>query len=48
MELTSSSVVSDERPLPPQASTEEEDEALLADEPWIDGPIQVDYGTNLR
>jgi len=42
------SVVSDETPLPPPATTEEEDSALFTDDPWIDGPIKVDYGTNLR
>jgi hypothetical protein len=42
------SVVDDKSPLPPPADTEEEDEILLQDEPYIDGPIKVDYGTNLR
>jgi hypothetical protein len=46
--LTYLSVVNDKRPLPPQAATEEEDWTLFGDDPWIDGPIKVDYGTNLR
>jgi hypothetical protein len=40
--------VDDKRPLPPKALTEEKDEALFGDDPWIDGPIKVDYGTNLQ
>ena len=48
MVLTLSSVVNDQRPLPPKAVTAEEDVKLFADDPWIDGPIKVDYGTNLR
>lgn len=34
--------------LPPRAATEEEDEALFEDYPWIDGPLKMDYGTNVR
>lgn len=46
--MTYLSVVNDKRSLPPQAATEEEDWKLFEDYPWIDGPIKVDYGTNLR
>ena len=46
--LTHFSVVNDKRPLPAQAATEEEDWKLFEDDPWIDGPINVDYGINLR
>ncbi len=46
--LTIHSVVNDDGPLPPKASTEEDDELLFADDPWIDSPIKVDYGINLR
>lgn len=42
------SVVNDKTPLPPVAATEEEDEALFNADAYIDGPIKVDYGTNLR
>ncbi|KAF7555509.1 hypothetical protein G7Z17_g2117 [Cylindrodendrum hubeiense] len=34
--------------LPPKASTPEEDEDLLENWPWIEGPIRVDYGYNLK
>lgn len=33
--------------MPPQAASEAEDEELFADEPWIESPIAVDYGTNI-
>jgi hypothetical protein len=42
------SVIDDKSPLPPPGATEEEDAILLQDEAYIDGPIKVDYGTNLR
>jgi hypothetical protein len=42
------SVVDDRSPLPPPGANEEEEALLLQDEPYIDGPIKVDYGTNLR
>jgi len=42
------SVVDDKSPLPPPGVTEGEDSILLEDEAYIDGPIKVDYGTNLR
>ena len=34
--------------MPPPGTTEEEDAIILKDEAYIDGPIKVDYGTNLR
>lgn len=46
--LTIYSIVNDERPLPAKAATEEADKLLFADEPYIESPIKVDYGTNLR
>lgn len=42
------SVIDDKSPLPPPGASEEEDAILLQDEAYIDGPIKVDYGTNLR
>jgi acetyltransferase-like isoleucine patch superfamily enzyme len=42
------SIVGDKTPLPPQAGTAEEDEKLLEMEPWIQGPINIDYGTNVK
>lgn len=37
----------DKTPLPPPAATEEEDDALFGDDPWVHGPIRADYG-NLK
>ena len=42
------SIVDDKTPLPPQAATEEEDEELFAEDPWVEPPIRVDYGTNVE
>lgn len=33
--------------MPPQAASQAEDEELFEDEPWIESPITVDYGTNV-
>ncbi|KAF2836839.1 acetyltransferase, CysE/LacA/LpxA/NodL family [Patellaria atrata CBS 101060] len=41
-------VIDDKTPLPPPAVTEAEDDALFETEPWIQPPIQIDYGTNVR
>ena len=42
-------ITRDTSPMPPQASTPEEDEALFDKEPWIDGPInKLDYGYNVK
>ncbi|PQE08200.1 hypothetical protein CJF32_00010290 [Rutstroemia sp. NJR-2017a WRK4] len=41
-------VVDDKTPLPPPGATEAEDFKILQDEPYIDGPVAVDYGVNLR
>lgn len=41
-------VIDNKSPLPPAGASDEEDALLLQDEPYIDGPIKVDYGTNLR
>jgi hypothetical protein len=38
----------DETPLPPVAASKEEDEDLFADYPWVDGPMKMDYGFNVR
>ncbi|KAE9378825.1 hypothetical protein N431DRAFT_433878 [Stipitochalara longipes BDJ] len=37
-------ICGDETPLPPPAATEAEDELLLQDEPYVQGPITLDYG----
>ncbi|KAH0439715.1 galactoside O-acetyltransferase [Colletotrichum camelliae] len=41
-------ILCDSRPLPEPGTTIEEDEEVLADEPWIDGPVRMDYGYNVR
>jgi hypothetical protein len=46
--LTCDSIVDDHSPIPPPGASDGEDAVLLQDEPYIDGPIKVDYGTNLR
>lgn len=38
----------DDTPIPPEAPTPEEDSDLLEDYPYVDGPIKVDYGFNVR
>jgi len=42
------SVIGDKTPLPPPASTPEEDDALFEDDPIVERPVRMDYGTNLR
>ncbi|EDU42744.1 WbbJ Acetyltransferase isoleucine patch superfamily [Pyrenophora tritici-repentis] len=41
-------IVQDKRPMPPEAPTAEEDDALFEHEPWILPPITMDYGRNVR
>ncbi|KAF1997129.1 maltose O-acetyltransferas-like protein [Amniculicola lignicola CBS 123094] len=41
-------IVRDETPLPPQAVTAEEDDALFDNDPWVEPPVNVDYGFNVR
>ena len=38
----------DQTPLAPPLQDADQDAAQLEDEPWIEGPIRVDYGTNVR
>ncbi|KAK5174659.1 uncharacterized protein LTR77_001741 [Saxophila tyrrhenica] len=40
-------IVGDTTPLPSPKATEIEDEALFSNEPWVEPPIRIDYGTNL-
>ncbi|KAI1478993.1 trimeric LpxA-like protein [Daldinia eschscholtzii] len=37
----------DDRPLPPPAATDEEEDAVLHEYPWIERPIRMDYGYNV-
>lgn len=46
--LTISSIVGDKSPLPPPAATEEADEELFAEDAWVEAPIHIDYGTNVK
>ncbi|RYP05359.1 hypothetical protein DL764_003852 [Monosporascus ibericus] len=41
-------IQNDKTPLPPPAPTPEEDEDLLANYVWCDGPIKMDYGYNVK
>ena len=42
--------MNDKTPLPPKPSdsTEDEDESLFDNDPWVEPPFHADYGTNLR
>lgn len=42
------SIINDKSSLLPPAASLEEDEELLADEPFIDGPVKMDYGYNVK
>jgi acetyltransferase-like isoleucine patch superfamily enzyme len=44
----STSIIQDETPLPPPASTAEGDDKLFEDDPWIEPPLAIDYGYNVR
>jgi acetyltransferase-like isoleucine patch superfamily enzyme len=48
--LTPSSVVDDKTPLPPrdENATEEQDEALFNDDPWVEPPFRADFATNVH
>ncbi|KAI4907693.1 hypothetical protein J4E90_009099 [Alternaria incomplexa] len=41
-------IIQDETPLPPPAPTTEEDAKLFEAEPWINPPVTMDYGYNVR
>ena len=41
-------IVPDTRPLPPSLADEALDDAQFVDEPWVEAPIRIDYGTNVR
>lgn len=46
--LTLASIIQDKTPLPPQASTPEDDDKLFENDPWIEPPMVMDYGYNVR
>ncbi|KAI0384254.1 trimeric LpxA-like protein [Hypomontagnella monticulosa] len=41
-------ITKDDRPLPPPAATDEDEDAVLHEYPWIERPINIDYGTNVK
>ncbi|KAF2678157.1 maltose O-acetyltransferas-like protein [Lentithecium fluviatile CBS 122367] len=41
-------ILRDETPLPPPAATPEEDDQLFEDDPWIEPPVNMDYGFNVK
>ncbi|EGE81908.1 acetyltransferase [Blastomyces dermatitidis ATCC 18188] len=41
-------IIDDHTPLPPPAADPAADEALFENEPWIEAPIRVDYGFNVK
>ncbi|KAH7558829.1 maltose O-acetyltransferase-like protein [Bipolaris maydis] len=41
-------VIQDKTPLPPQAQSAEEDDKLFENDPWIEPPMAMDYGYNVR
>ncbi|EMD63547.1 hypothetical protein GGP41_005797 [Bipolaris sorokiniana] len=41
-------VIQDKTPLPPQAQSSEEDDRLFENDPWIEPPMAMDYGYNVR
>jgi acetyltransferase-like isoleucine patch superfamily enzyme len=46
--LSAFSIIQDQTPLPPQADTPEDDDKLFEDDPWIEPPLAMDYGYNVR
>lgn len=43
-----SSVIQDKTPLPKEASTLDEDDKLFEDDPWVEPPLAMDYGYNVK
>ncbi|KAF1961887.1 maltose O-acetyltransferas-like protein [Byssothecium circinans] len=41
-------VLDDKSPLPPPAATPEVDDKLFDDDPWIEPPVAMDYGFNVK
>lgn len=47
-ELTKHSIIEDKTPLPPPADDPAKDDALFDKDPWIEGPIWIQYGSNVK
>lgn len=43
-----SRIVHDERPMPPPVEDPAADDALFLDEPWVESPLHMDYGFNVK
>ncbi|KAI9148361.1 putative acetyltransferase C18B11.09c [Paramyrothecium foliicola] len=41
-------ITNDDRPLPAPGATDEEEDAILHEYPWVEPPIGFDYGTNVK
>ena len=41
-------ILGDSTPLPPPKEDPAEEEAQLDDEPWVESPVRIDYGTNVK
>lgn len=41
-------IIQDQTPLPPPATTPEEDDQQFENDPWIEPPLAMDYGYNVR
>lgn len=48
MVSASCSIIQDTRPLPPPADDQEADDALFKDDPWVQAPISMDHGFNVK
>ena len=47
MTVPTDSVLGNTTPMPPEYADQILDEAQFVDEPWIEPPIHIDYGTNV-
>ncbi|KAK5015828.1 hypothetical protein LTR39_002405, partial [Cryomyces antarcticus] len=41
-------IVQDPRPLPAELASQDIDDVQFEDDPWVEAPIHIDYGTNLE
>ncbi|KAK1998003.1 trimeric LpxA-like protein [Colletotrichum falcatum] len=41
-------ITNSSQPLPPAGATEDEEDAILHEYPWIERPINIDYGYNIK